>query len=262
MCVRVCGGCVEGPSAGPPSAGPPSSGPPSAGPPKISLFFSLSRHSFLFFPPSLVGPFRCNFDGVFEDQDPQMCTFGLFGCRVKPRRPHQTGPPGLAHDKKKNRELQTCTFEGPGASNTTKIPRKRPKEMGKRNKQLWREREKKARNFGPPPFGPPPFGPPPFGPPPFGPPPFGAPPFGAPPFGAPPFGAPPFGAPQLRALTFSGFGPPPFGAPPFGAPPFGAPPFGAPPFGAPPFGATPFGATPFGAPTFSVWPPTLPTMTP
>ena len=39
-----------------------------------------------------------NFGGVFEDRDPQMCTFGLSGYRVKPRRPHQTGPPGLAHD--------------------------------------------------------------------------------------------------------------------------------------------------------------------
>ena len=42
--------------------------------------------------------FSWNFGGVFEDRDPQMCTFGLSGCRVKPRRPHQTGPPGLAHD--------------------------------------------------------------------------------------------------------------------------------------------------------------------
>ena len=39
------------------------------------------------------------------------------------------------------RELQTCTFEGPGASNTTR----------EKNEKLWR----------PPPFGAPPFGAPP-----------------------------------------------------------------------------------------------------
>ena len=50
-------------------------------------------------------------------------------------------------------ELQTCTFEGPGASNTTKIPRKDPKRQEEERK-LWREREKKARNFGPHPSGP------------------------------------------------------------------------------------------------------------
>ena len=42
----------------PPSAGPPSAGPPSAGPPKISLFFFPLPPQFLFFSPSLVGPFR------------------------------------------------------------------------------------------------------------------------------------------------------------------------------------------------------------
>ena len=45
------------------------------------------------------------------------------------------------------RELQTCTFQGPGASNTTKIPRKDPKRV-KEERKLWRRREK-ARNFGP-----------------------------------------------------------------------------------------------------------------
>ena len=54
-----------------------------------------------------------------------------------------------------------------------KTPREREKE-----RKWGREREKKARNFGPPAFGPPPFEPPtlrsrPFGPPPFGPQPLG-----------------------------------------------------------------------------------------
>ena len=86
------------------------------------------------------------------------------------------------------RELQTCTFQGPCASNTTKIPREDTQRDTERTKR-WRE--ERARNFGPP--------------------------FGAPPFGAPPFGAPPFGAP-----LFLGLGSPPFGALPFEAPPFGA----------------------------------------
>ena len=41
-----------------------------------------------------------------------------------------------------------CTFHGPGASNTTKIPRKDPKRE-KEERKLWRTRgKKKERNFG------------------------------------------------------------------------------------------------------------------
>ena len=65
--------------------------------PKFRSFCSLSRRKIRSFLPSL-GVFSWNFGGVFEDRDPQICTFGLSDCRVKPRRPHQTGPPGLAHD--------------------------------------------------------------------------------------------------------------------------------------------------------------------
>ena len=88
------------------------------------------------------------------------------------------------------RELQTCTFEGSGASNTTKIPREDTQRETQRAKIGAGEgKKKKARNFGPPPFGalrrPHPSTPPPFG--------------------APPFGAPPFGP------NFHGFGPHPLG---------------------------------------------------
>ena len=68
---------------------------------------------------------------------------------------------------------QACTFQGPGASNTTKIP---PRE-GRKNENCGGRGEKKREILGSPPFGPPPFGPPPFGP------------------------------PTLLAPTFSGFGP-------------------------------------------------------
>ena len=119
----------------------------------------------------------------------------------KPRRPHQTGRRG-SHTTA--RELQTCTFKRPGASNTTKIPRKRPKEMEKRMKTVAGERKKKREILGPHRSGPPPFGAPPFGAPLF-------PGSGPPPFGAPPFGAPPFGAPNFWAPLFLGLGPPTHG---------------------------------------------------
>ena len=51
------------------------------------------------------------------------------------------------------RELQTCTLQGPGASNTTKIPRKDPQRKTKRAK-MEQERGKKSTTFwAPPPFG-------------------------------------------------------------------------------------------------------------
>ena len=80
-------------------------------------------------------------------------------------------PPGF-HTT--TRELQTCTFEGPGTSNTTKIPREDPQEREERMKIVAGE-GKKREMLGPPfeahpsglhfsGFGAPPFGaPPPFG---------------------------------------------------------------------------------------------------
>ena len=57
------------------------------------------------------------------------------------------------------RELQTCTFERPGASNTTKIPRKRPKEREKRKKTVAGEGKKKREILGPHRSGPHSLGP-------------------------------------------------------------------------------------------------------
>ena len=149
LCCCVVVVCVVGVLKAPPPDPPPLDRPP-LDRPKFRSFFSLSRRKIRSFLPSL-GVFSLNF-GVFEDRDPQMCTFGLSGCRVEPRRPHQTGPPGL-HTT--TRELQTRTFERPDASNTTRIPRKRPKEREKRTENCGGESEKKEQNFGPPPFGPP-----------------------------------------------------------------------------------------------------------
>ena len=114
------------PSRTPPPLDIPLPDPPSAGPPKFRFFFSLARYNFHSFFP-LFGVHSLKFGGVFEGRDPEMCTFGLSGCRVKPRR----------------------LFQGPGASNTTKIPRKDPKEREEEKNNVAGE-GKKPRNFGPP----------------------------------------------------------------------------------------------------------------
>ena len=87
--------------------------------------------------------------------------------KISPTRPGRRGSHTTA------RELQTCTFVRPGASNTTKIPRKRPKEREKRMKNCGGRGKKSAK------------------------------------FWAPTVRAPTLRGrgPTLRALTFSGFGP-------------------------------------------------------
>ena len=71
---------------------------------KFRVIFSLPPQ--FSFPPSLSwGSFSWNCGGVFEGQDPLMCTFGVLGSRVKPRQskqkklfgatpfgPHTSGP--------------------------------------------------------------------------------------------------------------------------------------------------------------------------
>ena len=52
-----------------------------------------------------------------------------------------------------SRELQTCTFERPGASNTTKIQRKDPRRITKRAKMVAGDGKKSAK-FWAPPFSP------------------------------------------------------------------------------------------------------------
>ena len=140
------------------------------GGPKISLFFFLSPTG-NFILPSLSGGSSRGILVVFEGRDPQMCTSGLSGCRVKPRR--ALGPPGF-HTT--TIELQTHTIQGSGASDTTKIPREDPPRERRKNDISGGREKKKREILGPPPTPNPshPSGPPPFGAPPFGPPPFGA----------------------------------------------------------------------------------------
>ena len=114
-------------------------------------------------------------------------------------RPGLVGPPGFHTTA---REPKRAHFRVPVFTKTTKIQREDTQRDTERAK-LWREREEKARNFGPPTLsGPHPFGAPnPSGPPTHrGPQPIGAPPFLAPPFWAPPFWAPPFWAPPFGTL--------------------------------------------------------------
>ena len=69
-------------SAGQPSAGQPSAGQPSAGPPKISRFCFPPPDTIFFLLSLSWGSLSWNFGGVFESRNPEMCTFGLLGCRV------------------------------------------------------------------------------------------------------------------------------------------------------------------------------------
>ena len=86
--VLGCCGCCW---FGLPSAGPPSTGPP---------LRRTAQNFALFLPfPATVSLFLClsgcllvEFWWCFDSRNPEMCTFELSGCRVKPRRPHQTGP--------------------------------------------------------------------------------------------------------------------------------------------------------------------------
>ena len=57
----------------------------------------------------------------------------------------------VSHDSPR---VQTCTFEGPGASNTTKIPREDPQRERKRTKMGAGEGKKKREILGPHPSGP------------------------------------------------------------------------------------------------------------
>ena len=107
--------------------GPEVVGPWRVGPegwePKISRFFSLSRHSFLFFFPSLL-VFFVEIWWCLKRRCAQMCTFGVLGLSCET--PAAFGAAGVSHD---NPRAQTCTFEGPGLQkhhqNSTKRTNKR-----------------------------------------------------------------------------------------------------------------------------------------
>ena len=108
--------------------------------------FSLSRHNFHSFFSLSWGSSRAILV-VFLKAGELKCARLLWG------------PPGLHTTA----PLQTRTFEGPGASNTTKIQREDTQRETTRAKMGAGEGKKKTRNFGlPRPSGPPPFVAPPF----------------------------------------------------------------------------------------------------
>ena len=137
--------------------------------------------------------------------------FSFFATEQSTRR-----PPGFHTTA---RELQTCTFKGPSASNTTKFPRENHQRERKRAKMGAGEKKKKREILGPHPSSPHAAVPDPSGPtlrtPTLGaltfsrsgPHPSGPPTLRAPFLRAPPFGLPSLRAEALRASTFSGFGP-------------------------------------------------------
>ena len=160
LCCCCCCVCVVGvfraslPDPPPPDLPPPDLPPPDPPPPdplrrtaqNFALFFPSPATVFILFSLSCWS-FSLNFGGVFEDQDPQMCTFGLSGCRVKPRRPHQTGPPGLAHDSREN--SKRARLSAPALQTPPKFHEKDQQEREKRIKTVAGEGKKNAKFWAP-----------------------------------------------------------------------------------------------------------------
>ena len=129
-------------------------GAPKGGRPEISRFFFPLPPQFSFF--SLCGP-SVEFWWCLKRRCPEMCTFGLSGCRVKPRRP-QSRRRGFSDRPR----AQTCTFQARVLQTPPKFHEKTLGETHK--KQNGGGRGKKSAKFwGPHPSGPSPFGSPPFG---------------------------------------------------------------------------------------------------
>ena len=82
----------------------------------FALFFSVSRHQFRSFSLSLC-VFSLNF-GFCDDRDPQMCTYGLSGCGVEPRR--LRGRRGFTQQPENSKRAH---LTAPVLPNTSKIPR-------------------------------------------------------------------------------------------------------------------------------------------
>ena len=140
-------GKVRARSCGGPKGGGPNGGGPNGGGPKFRAFFSLSRHSFLFFIPSLVGLFR-GILVVFEA--PGRSNVHVWSSRAvvcEPRRPGLVGPPGF-HTT--TREPKRAHLRVPVFKNTTKIQRKRPTREGEKNQNCGGRGKKKSEILGGP----------------------------------------------------------------------------------------------------------------
>ena len=96
---------------------------PSARPPKISLFFSLSHHSFFILFSLSFGLFRWILLVFWR---PEPCNVHIWALGLSCETP--AAPPDRAAGARTRQpeNSKTCTFQGPGASNTTKIHEKTP----------------------------------------------------------------------------------------------------------------------------------------
>ena len=113
--------------------------PRRVGGPKFRVFFPSPATIFIpFF--LLLGVFSLNFG--YEALGPSNVHVwsSRSGCGVKPR----PKAAGVSHDSPR---AQTCTFEGPGLHNTTKIQREDP-QRGKKQMKIVEGEGKKERNFG------------------------------------------------------------------------------------------------------------------
>ena len=118
---------------------------PSPGPPKISrFFFPLPPQNSFFSSLSVL----LEFWWCLKRRDVQMCAFGVLRLSCRAPAARSGGAAGVSHDSLR---VQTCTFEGPGLQNTTKIQRE-DTQRGKERTNFAGE-EKNAKFWAPPPFG-------------------------------------------------------------------------------------------------------------
>ena len=143
--------------------------------PKFRSFFSLPRRKIRSFLPSL-GVFSLNFGGVFEGRALKCARLGSLVV--------VWNPGGFGGFTRQPENSKRAHLSAPALQTPPKFNEKTPRE-GRKERILGREKEKKARNFGPPTLR--------------------APTLRDPTFSG--FGPPPFGPPTLLAPAFSGFGP-------------------------------------------------------
>ena len=132
--------------------------------PNFRSFFPLSRRKIRSFLPSLGGPSRGILVVFLKDRNPQMCTFGLSGCCVKPAAALPIhSRQGFTRQPESSKRAH---LTGPRRFKTPpKFQEKTPRE-GRKERILRRESEKKKREIlAPPPtlraptlWAPPPLG--------------------------------------------------------------------------------------------------------
>ena len=126
---------------GPEGWGPEGWGPEGWGAQNFALFCSLSRRKIRSFLPSL-GVFSLNFGGVLKTKTLKCARLEFSGCRVRAPAARSGGAAGVSHDSQR---AQTCTFEGLGLQNTTKIQREDTQRGKKRTNFAAGEGQKRAK---------------------------------------------------------------------------------------------------------------------